>query len=90
MVKSYYKCQCAGRFVTVWPSGESGFYDVVYGEVVRPLFATTVLRLTSREAASYVITELGAPHATTLDILTGMIERWRAEYDAEMREPVRS
>jgi hypothetical protein len=92
MVNSYYRCECGGRVVTIWPSitDESGFYDVVYGDVGDEANMRTVTRLTVTEAASYVITELGAPVATTLDILAGMIRRWRDEYEAEMREPVRS
>lgn len=85
MVNSYYKCAIGGRFVTVWPAmtGESGFYDVVYGEEARYEQARRASRVTAREAAAYVITELGAPHATSIDSLTRMIGNWRAEYDAE-------
>jgi hypothetical protein len=92
MVKSYYRCECGGRVVTVWPSvtEESGFYDVVFGDVGDEAGMTTVTRLTVTEAAAYVITELGAPVATTLDILSGMIRRWREEYEAEAREMVRN
>ena len=92
MENSYYRCECAGRVVTVWPciTGEAGFYDVVYGDVGDERNMRTVTRLTVHEAASYVITELGAPVATTMDILSGMIRRWRERYEAEMREPVRS
>ena len=88
-VPSFFKCESGGRFVVVWPTvtGESGFYDVVYGTSDDD--AVTVDRLTAFEAASYVVTELGAPHATTVDSLAGMIGRWRAEFDAMGREPVR-
>jgi hypothetical protein len=92
MVNSYYRCESGGRVVTIWPciTGEAGFYDVVYGNVGDDANMRTVTRLTVGEAASYVLTELGTPVATTLDILSGMIRRWRAAYEAEMREPVRS
>jgi hypothetical protein len=91
MVNSYYRCECAGRVVTIWPSitDESGFYDVVYGDVGDEANMRTVSRLTVTEAASYVLTELGTPVATTLDVLSGMIRRWREAYECEMREPVR-
>ena len=88
-VPSYYRCQTADRFVNVWPAvtGESGFYDVVYGTTDEN--AVTLDRLTAWEAASVVVTELGIPHATTVDQLAGMITRWRAELDSMDREPVR-
>lgn len=85
-MNSYYKCASGGRSVTVWPccSGESGFYDVVYGNIGDEPGMRTVVRITAFEAASYVVTELGAPASTTLNALEGMIRRWREEYDAEM------
>ena len=87
MVNSYYKCAIGGRFVTVWPAmtGESAFYDVVYGEEARYEHARRASRVTAREAACYVLTELGVPHATSVNSLTRMISNWRAEYDAEYR-----
>ena len=91
MVNSYYKCESGGRFVTVWPciTGEAGFFDVVYGDVGDEAGNRTVTRLTSTEAASYVITELGCPVATTLDILAGMIRRWAVALAEQTIEPVR-
>ena len=87
---SCYRCEIADRFVNVWPAvtGESGFYDVVYGTTDDD--AVTLDRLTAFEAASVVVTELGVPHATTIDQLAGMITRWREEFDSQGREPVRS
>lgn len=88
MVNSYYKCECAGRTVTVWPciTGEAAFYDVVISDFGQTE-PRTVTRLTVREAACYVITELGAPVATTVDVLAGMIGRWRVEFEQQEREP---
>jgi hypothetical protein len=92
MVKSYYRCECAGRVVTVWPciTDEAGFFDVVYGDVGDEANMRTVVRLTVFEAAAYVMTELGVPASTTMDALSGMIQRWRDEYEAEAREMIRS
>ena len=83
----------------VWPAvtGERHFYDVVIVQPARPgvvgdvdgMESRTVDRLTSHEAAAYVLTELGVPHKVTLDSLSGMIQRWRTEYENQVREPVR-
>lgn len=90
-MNSYYKCEFAGRSVTVWPciTDERHFYDVVIAEVDDPATARTVTRLTADEAASYVLTELGTPVRTTVDSLAGMIRRWRDELGSQVREPVR-
>jgi hypothetical protein len=92
-VPSFYHCEFGDRFVNVWPAdtGESGFYDVCFGPMDgdEVYCGTWSWRMTAREAAAIVITELGAPLATTLDALEGMIVRWRAELDDMVREPVR-
>ena len=97
-MNSFFKCASGGNTVVVWPTitGESGFYDTVTVVGGDESTATTLTRLTAYEAAAVVMTELGAPLATTLMTeheavasVEGMITRWRTEFDAEVREPVR-
>ena len=87
-VPSYFKFTIGERFVNVWPAatGETGYFDVVYGDMDN---VSCVQRVTAYEAAVYVVTELGAPHRTTVESLEGMIRRWREEFDAQDREPIR-
>ena len=90
-VPSYFNCESGGRFVNVWPAdtGETGYFDVVFGDVDDDMSGVWVWRVTAYEAAAYVMTELGAPHKTTVASLEGMIRRWREEFEAQDREPIR-
>ena len=91
-VPSYFKFTIGGRFVNVWPAatGETGYFDVQYGDVGGDVNDESwVQRVTAYEAAVYVVTELGAPHKTTVASLEGMIRRWRDDFEAQDREPIR-
>ena len=92
MSNSYFRCESGGRHVTIWPciTGERSFYDVVYGSIGDECDDNrTATRLTAREAAAYVLTELGVGVGVTLDGLTRTVATWRAEYESQGREPVR-
>ena len=84
MPNSYFQCQSADRFVTVWPSmtGERAFYDVTIGDTVGEPNAEHYRRVTAFEAAAIIITEIGCGVGMTNDGLARRIGDWRRELDA--------
>lgn len=87
-MSSYFQASSRDRFVTVWPGDESGFYDVVYGDVGDDGEASTVRRVTAYEAAAYIATEVGLGLGTSLAYVEQRIREWRADYDAQPVEPL--
>ena len=90
MSDSYFKFECAGRIVTVWPAmtGEAAFYDVIvsdFGDTGEP---RSSLRVTAYEAGAIVFTELVVPIGTTMGSMEKMIRSWRTELDSQAVEPV--
>ncbi|WP_395160437.1 hypothetical protein [Ilumatobacter sp.] len=81
-MSSYFQSTSADRVVTVWPcvTGESAFYDVVYGDTSGEDYVPmgTADRVTAREAACYIVTEIGCPFGATIETITRQIAVWRA------------
>ena len=96
MSNSFFGAMSRDRFVTVWPciTGESAFYDVVYGprvddEQPGDVRFSRADRVTAFEAAAFVLSEVGVGYGMTLDGVTRQIVEWRVDLDAQGREPVR-